>query len=136
MYVGKFNLSFCSCSAEHSCRFLNKAKRKVKKQKKWRKLNRWVQCQERALLNLETTLGSSFSIADWSVRVLCKGRWKDEGWGWWRRRTSQPFSPFLFQCFFSIFFVAVERSAAWVWTRGFKARILWIDGEREIVKVR
>ncbi len=31
MYVDKFSLSFWGCGAEHSCRFLNKAKRKVKK---------------------------------------------------------------------------------------------------------
>lgn len=83
IYVGKYNLGFCGCGAEHSCRFLNKAKRKVKKQKNRRKLNRWVQSQERAHLNLETTLSSSFlrligqwespmegQVKRWGLRVM------------------------------------------------------------------
>lgn len=89
---------------EHSCWFLNKAKRKVKKQlpEKTKQMGPVPANRTSKSGNME----SIFFAAVGLEKVLLRS--KDEGWGLERRRTSQPFPGFLFQRFFS----AVEWSAA------------------------
>lgn len=109
MCVGKTKVSFCACGPEHSCWFLNKAKRKVKKQlpEKTKQMGPVPANRTSKSGNIESIFPAAVELE----KVLLRCRSKDEGWGLEKRRTSQPFAGFLFQRFFSSFFSAVEWSS-------------------------